>query len=350
MADHSFGNIALAILPQTAQGTINATIAGLTTSVNTAQGLVLGVGTTGEGNSGIELPEHTREGLALARIGKGRQADTFIRESASGLKITFPLGGARNTASNPTVDADFDLSQSAVFPGFDAILKATGLTGAGWTGGAGWDYVASGGVTYATVCIWAGGFKITYLDVLVSKLTFKTPPGEIGTVEAEFVTPSVYGFAAQSLATITQGNQATACPVVQGVGFAYGNTRPFESLEVALAPTTEESPDSNAANGKRSRQTAFDVDVKGMIYAATADADAERDTLISTSAPTTDATFQVGSATSAAGVANSYAFNLNNMTVRKTKMRKLGDYLGWESDLEGNCIASAGTEFTFRLL
>lgn len=350
MADHSFGNIAFAILPQTAQGTINSTINGLTASVNTAQGLVLGVGTTGDGDSGIDLPSHTREGLALARIGKGRQADTFIREAASGLKIAFPLGGARNTASNPTVDADFDLSQSGVFPGFDAILKAVGLTGAAWGSGVGWEFKASGAVTYASIAVWAGGFMLKYLDVLVSKLTFKTPPGEIATCEAEFVTPSVYGFGAQTLSTITQGNQATACPVVQGVGFAYGGTRPFESLEIELSPTTEESPDSNASNGKRSRQTAFDVNAKGIIYAATADADMERDTLILTSAPTTDATFQVGSATSAAGVANSYAFDLNNMTVRKTKMKKLGDYLGWESELEGNSISSAGTEFTFRLL
>ena len=47
MADHSFGNIALAILPMASV----ATLTGLTTSVNTAQGLVVGVGTTGEGDA-----------------------------------------------------------------------------------------------------------------------------------------------------------------------------------------------------------------------------------------------------------------------------------------------------------
>ena len=346
MADHSFGNIALAILPMASVSTIT----GLTTSVNTAQGLVVGVGTTGEGNSGIELPTHTRVGLELARLGKGRQADAFIREEASGLKITFPLGGARNTVGGTPADADFDLSQSGIFPGFDAILKAVGLTGAAWSTGVGWEFKASGATTASAIALFAGGFKVVYQNALVAKLTIKAPPGEIATVEAEFSTPSVDAWGAQTLSTITQGNQATACPVVQSANFTYGNLRPYESIEISLAPTTESAPDSNTSNGLRSRQTAFDVEVSGLIYAATADADAERDTLISTAAPTTDATFQIGSAAVAAGVANAYAIDINNATVRKGKMRKGGDYLQWESTLEANCISSAGTKFTLRFL
>lgn len=347
MADHSFGNIALAILPMAQVSTIT----GLTTSVNTAQGLVIGVGTTGEGNSGIELPEHTRVGLELARIGQGRQADQFIREEASGLKITFPLGGARNTVSNPVVDEDFDLSVSTIFPGLDAILKAVGLTGAALSGATdAWEYKASGSATTAAIALFAGGFKVVYQNALVSNLVIKAPPGEIATIEAEFSTPSVNSWGAQTLSTITQGNQATSCPVVQSANFTYGNLRPYESIEISLAPTSETAPDSNTANGLRSRQTEFNVDVSGLIYAATADADAERDTLISPSAPTVDATFQIGSAAVAAGVANAYAIDINNATVRKGKMKKAGDYLQWESTLEANVIGSAGTEFTLRFL
>ena len=352
MADHSFGNIALAILPMASVSTIT----GLTTSVNTAQGLVLGVGTTGEGNSGIELPTHTRVGLELARIGNGRQADTFIREEASGLKITFPLGGARNTVSTPTVlDADFDLSQSGIFPGFDAILKAVGLTGAAWASAPiGWEYKASGSATAAAIALFAGGFKVVYQNALVTKLTIKAPPGEVATVEAEFSTPSVNSWGAQTLSTITQGNQATACPVVQAAAFTYGNLRPYESIEISLSPTTENAPDSNTANGLRSRQTAFDVEVSGLIYAADSTGagapDVERTTLISESPPTSDALFQIGTAAVAAGVAKAYAIDINNATVRKGKMRKAGDYLQWESTLEARCISSAGTEFTLRFL
>lgn len=347
MADHSFGLIALCALPQSGFGTANTTITGLTDTVTTADGLIIGVGTTGDGDSGIDLATHTREGLEAARIGNSAQADTFLRESPSGLKITFALGGGRNTADNPTVDANFNLATH--FPGMDAVLKGAGLTGAAWGSGVGHEYKPSGDLTYLTVAVWFGGLKVVYQDVVVSSLTLSFPPGEKATAEVEFSTPTVTSWATQALTTITAGNQSTTTPTVQAVAHSFGATRPFETMEITISPATEESPDSNATNGVRIRQTGVDVTASSTMYAYTANPDHDRDVLILTSAPTTDLTFALGSATANAGVANSVAIELNNVLVRSIRPPKLGTHLGYEVELEGKAISTAGTEFTLRL-
>jgi len=349
MAEQSLGNIALCILPQSGFGTINATIAGLTSTAAHTNGLIVGVGTTGLGKSGIDAPTHSRDGLALARIGQSAQADQFVAETVKGLKITFPLGGCRNTVGGTPADADFD--PSSYWKGFDAILKAVGLTGAAWASGVGWEYKASGDATPASIALWYGGLLITYKDVLVSKLTLKPTPGSIATVEAEFDIPGVVTWGAQTLSTITTGAQATACPIVKGVQHSFGTTRSYNAMELVLSPASQRIEDSNdTTTGFRQIQTAFDVSAKATIWSDAANADMERDTLILTSAPTTDLTFQVGSATGGSAVANTYGIDLNNCTVRDVKPTELGSKLGWEVNLEGDAISSAGTEFTFRLL
>ena len=344
MTDTGFGNIALCILPQSAFGTINATIAALTDTANAANGLVVGVGDAGDAQSGITLPTFTRIGRDAARIGQSSQADTFIRVSPAGLKIKFPLGGARNTSSNPTVAADFNLA--TYWPGFDAILKASGCSGAADT--LSHLYTATSDLTYASVGVWSGGYLDLFKDVVVSSLVFDSPPGDAGTVEASFSTPSLVSRVLQALTTITTGNQATAVPVVKGAGNALGATRPFESFTLTLTPTVEEAGDSNeTSTGRRIRQTGFDVAGKAVMYAAASDPDFEMDAL-EASAPTGDMTFNIGSATGAAAVCKTYGVLLNNIVVRNTKKAKLGTYLGWESDFEGKAITTAGTEFTLK--
>lgn len=347
MADHSFGNTALAILPQSGVGVINTTINGLTSSVNTAQGLIVGVGDEGEGNSGIEMPEHSRVVKELARIGNSPVAGSFLREVVESLKMTFPLAGARNTASNPTVDGDFDLATH--FAGFDAVLKACGLSGAAWGGGAGHEYTPSGGATYASIAFWFGGVLVKYLDAL-AKVTLKLTPSEQGLVVVEFEVGSVAAWGAQSLSTITPGNQATAAPIVQGVAHSWGASRPYEEMEITIEPAFEERKDSNASTGLRKAQSAIDIGLKTTVLAATADPDFERDQLILTSAPTADSTQQIGTTTVNAGVANAVAIGVNNIEVSKIKPRKLGSYLGFDVEAAGKAISSAGSEFYLRFL
>lgn len=344
MADHAMGNIALCILPQSAQGTVNSTITGLTDTLTTADGLIIGAGETGDGDSGIDLATHNRIGTALARIGNSAQADQFVREVIDGLAITYPLAGARNTASNPTVDGDF--SHATHFPGNDAVLKAGGLTGAAWGSGVGHIYTPSGSATYATVGVWFGGLKAVYLDCLC-EITLTLTPGEAGLVKATFQVGSLSSWGAQALTTITPGNQATASPVVQAAANAWGATRPFEALEITIAPNIEESPDSNATTGTRRNQDGIDISFASTIYAATSNADYERDQLILTSANTDDMTMLIpGAATANAGVANSYRVQLNNVVPRDFTPVKLGSYLGWEVNGECKAVSTAGTEFS----
>lgn len=344
MADHSWGNAALCILPQSAQGTVNSTITGLTTTVATADGLVIGVGDKGEGGTGIEMPEHQRVGQELARIGNSAQADQFLREVAANMKLIFPLAGGRNTAGNPTVDADFNLATH--FPGLDAILRACGLTGAAWGSGVGHEYTPSGAATYATVGLFFGGLKVVYLDVLVA-LDVEMEGGKSAVATASFDVGSIYSWGAQTLSTITQGNQATAAPVVQNTAASWGATRPPRTLSLSINPNITDTPDFNAANGRRRAQESIDVTFSAEIYAATSDPDFERDELVKTTAPTADLTMLVpGASTSNGGVANSYSLAINNNVPRTAKPRKFGSYLGWEVSGEAKAISTAGTELS----
>lgn len=337
MADHSMSNIALCILPTASL----ATITGLTTTVTTADGLVVGVGSTGDGGSGIELPEHERIGLELARLSSSSVASSFLREQLSSLKITFPLAGGRNTSSNPTVDADFALS--TYFPGFDAILAAGGLTGGAWGGGVGHNYLVAA-PTSAAMAAFFGGLKVTYTEVYTT-LKFTLTPGEAGLVEATFSAGAVNSWGAQTLSTVTSGNQATAPPVVQNAANAWGATRPYTSLEITVDGNIEKSPDSNAATGLRVASQGVDIKFKAQLYAATSDPDYERDQAILTTAPTGDMTFSIGSATGVSSTCNSYVVNLNNVTPDKYKPAKIGTYLGWDVDGTCNAISTAATEF-----
>jgi hypothetical protein len=351
MAEVLLGNVAMCILPQSGFGTINSTINALTNTAAHASGLIVGVGTTGLGNSGIDAPTHSRDGLALARITNSAQADQFVAETVKGLKVTFPLGGCRNTTSNPTIDADF--SPATYWKALDALLQATGLAGAAdGTATKAWLYKATGDAVPASIGFWFGGILVLYKDVLVSKLTIKPQPGTIALVEAEFDIPGVVDWKAQALTTITNGAQATACPIVKGVQHSFGTTRSYNSMEIVLSPKTTKLDDSNdTTTGTRLIQTAFDVTAKATIWADdSVNVDMERDTLVLLSAPTTALTFQVGSTTGAASTANTYGIDFNNATVRDVKVTQLGTKVGWDVNLEGNAIGSAGTEFTFRLL
>ena len=339
MADHAMGNIGLCILPTASL----ATISGLTDTITVSGGLVIGVGSTGDGGSGIELPEHERIGLELARIGSSAVASAFLREQLSSLKLTMPLAGARNAASNPTVDADFNLATT--FPGLDALLRCGGLSGAAWGSGVGHVYtIAAPGA--AALGVWFGGLKVVYNEVFAT-LKIKLTPGEAGIIEATFQAGTITSWGAQALTTITAGNQATAPPVVQGVANAWTATRPFTSLEVDITANITESPDSNAATGLRRASEKIDATFKTQIYAATADPDYERDQAILPTAPIGDMTMLVpnNTITANAGVCNSYGIKLNNVTPTKWKPAKIGTYLGW--DVEGTCnaITTAGTEF-----
>lgn len=337
MADHSMSNIALCILPTASSATIDA----LTTTVTTAGGLVVGVGSTGDGGSGIELPEHERIGLELSRLSSSAVASSFLREQLSSLKITFPMAGARNTSSNPTVDADFDIATH--FPGYDAILRAGGVAGSAWGGGVGHNCLIAA-PTSAYMAVFFGGLKVVYSEVYTT-LKFILTPGEAGLVEATFSAGAVGSWGAQTLSTVTPGNQATAPPIVANAANAWGATRPFTSLEIEIDPNVTQSPDSNAATGLRIASEAIDVKFKTQIYAATSDPDYERDQAISTSAPTGDIIFAIGSATAVSSTCNSYTVNLNNITPDKYKPVKIGTYLGWEVEGTCNAISSASTEF-----
>lgn len=356
MADHAFGLIALSVLPQgSGAGTVNATIAALTDTVTHFNGLVVGVGDAGDGNSGITLPTHAREGLEAARIGNSAVADSFLREVPTGLKIKFPLAGSRTAASGTPADSDFNLATT--FPGFDALLRAAGLTGAADSSGtAGHAYTPSGNVTYCSIGLHFGGLFVVYMDCL-AELEFDLTPGKIGTVEASITIGSVYNWysSGRVLATVTKNSGSTgtaqevAAPVVKSAANAWGVTRPFKALTINVSPLAEVGEDSNSTTGFRTEQNGIDISFKTTIYAATSNPDYERDEMVDTSPDGDDMSFQVNGPTAGSAQCNGYFFVLANAIPRTNKPVKIGNQLGWEVEGECKAITTAGTEFTFEL-
>lgn len=343
MAEQAYGAIALCLLPQSAQGTINATISALTDTANTTNGLLVGVGDAGIRQSGIVLPTATREGLDLARIGNSRIADQFVREVFSDLSIVLPFGGARNTTSGSAVDADFNLSTH--WPGLDAALRGSGLTGAADGAGVGHVYTPSGNATYVSAALWFGGFLLKFKDLLC-ELEFDFTPQQIPRLSVAFPTlGELVSFATQALNTVTPGNQATTVSKTNSVANSYGQTRSFLACTVGISPVLETFPDSNAS-ANRVIQTGCDIDLATTLIADASDPDYDRDQMLLTTAPTADMAFGLaasGNALPALG----WKVSLNNLTQRSRKpVEDAGAILAHEIEAEARAISTAGSEFS----
>lgn len=174
---------AIAMGVQSAQGTPNAAIVGLTgpATVSNADGLISGNPEAGEGESGISLQ------LSKNLVEKGVIPGSFTKPFAinQGVNVeTFSLSHTMkgNGAVAPSVAADYTPD-----PGIDAAHRASGLTGASWGSGTGWEYITAP-ATYCTAGIWVGrtgtpeSQYVVLQDVLASDLTILQDPNGISTL------------------------------------------------------------------------------------------------------------------------------------------------------------------------
>src|SRR5574343_424116 len=321
MAQITWG-IGLAAKTEAAPGTPEVFATG--GALTLADGIVLGDAGSGVGESGIDFSlERIDKAVAPVTSSFTAQFPSFMRREIGKLTITVQGKGSGATSSNPTVDADFD--QSADYPGLDALLKASGLTGSAWGSGVG--YVLTNCTAKLTMNLTPGEVALWQFEI----------QGTVSSVDATITTPSfTYGTAA-----------SVSAPVVENAGHSFGigaAARGFQDLAITIDNEIEEGPDSNATGGVTKRQTGRAVTAEMTLYADSGDEDYEDTRLAATAASTDDVTFVVGSATAISTAAVNWRVNFNNPNVRKNEFAKSGSSVSRTLELQATAT-TANAEF-----
>lgn len=357
MAEMLHTPIAMAILPQTQLGTVNSTLAALTTSVNTAQGLVVGLASEGIRSSGITLPTFEREQLDLARIGGSRQAGVLERVIHGKFSIKFAWGGARNTAGGSPNDATFNIASH--WPGVDAMLRCCGMVGAADASAAIGHIYTPGAVTWASIGIWSKGRYRVYRDCL-GKLTidYTAQRSPVATFEVDTFGP-LHSIGSHILGNAPPDNQAIAVAKAMGVANAWGATRSWRTTQIVISPAFTAlgfSNDSDASGNPVDRvtQDGTDIDFSTVIVADDGNPVFGDDILALTSVPTADMTFGVANNTATAGgaVCNAHKWSLNNIGGKTNVLvDETGSYVGEKFEghatIGGSGTAGAEASLTF---
>lgn len=339
MAELTFG-LAMAIGGQGTLGTPDPTIAGLTGSIDSDDGIVLGDPGGGAGETGIEL-ELTRRLTELAAVSGSftRQPSTFLGVDVATLRFSWQLKGNGLTQDASLTDTDY-----APIPGIDALLRACGFTGAAWGGGAGWIYTPAS-ASIATAKIWSGvganAIAIVIKDI-VGSLEIEFTPGEVAIATATLsgvlhsitsgVTLPTFNYGAGA----TTGNQLVSAPAISAVGHNWGISaalRGFTDATLSIDNEIEELPDSNAEGGVRKRQTGRVIDLSMTLLADSGDADFELTQLQLATAPTDALNFTVGTPATNGLVIKGYRVIGTNPEVRNVTPTRIGASAGAELEL-----------------
>lgn len=340
-------------------GTVNATIQGATGALGIANGVVLGDASSGVGESGIDLA-FVRVSRELAPVSGSftKQFPTFLRRDLDRFTIAVQLKGSgpiasSGLASNPVVDGDMDLS--ANYPGLHALFRALGLSGAAWGGGVGYSYMPAS-VLPATVKVWdgAGANATAYViqDCVVADFSIKFAPGDVAVATFE-IAGTVLSHATETFPTFTYGHLATiSAPTLVSAAHSYGIgavARDFSELELTINTNVEQFSASNSPTGFRPRQTRRDIGATVTLLADTGDPDYEDARMIATGASADDLTFNCGAAAVALGEVKGFAVFLNNPSVARHEIAKVGDAKALTLTLEATGT-TVNSEFELRFI
>jgi hypothetical protein len=244
MPDQNFTGTAMAVGVQSALGTVNGTVAALSGSLTSTDGIVLGDRESGDANSGIALPSVERVERALADLGFTRQAGSFQRSAVNNLAITIPLKG-NGVTSTPSA------GQAKPLAGIDALLLSSGFAGANGTSPV-YTYTPSATTTFATVKLWVADLSYVFMDCLCT-FALNPQPGDIALATFSISVGSLNAFTdGVTFPTLDYGTQSSlSAPVVQGVNHTWSTTRGFKDLSITNANNVSEIEDSNQATGIR---------------------------------------------------------------------------------------------------
>lgn len=351
MADETF-QVGMAIGIQSGT-TVNATIAALdgTTALASSNGIVLGDKGSGDAESGITIPDIEQIVREVATVTGSftQQADAFLRAAITGFDVTIPMQGNGATAT-PAV------GEAQPLAGPDVLWQIAGLTGANGGANAEYDYspTTGTGTLYATVKLWVGDHSFVFKDCVCDTTTLEFTPGGSALATFAMRVGSLNAFATGigTLGTWDYTTQASlANPPVEGVAFTWGTGHPssgsgFESLSVTISQPISTFGDSNVATtGTREIQTGRVFTVDGRLFSSDADSDYDYQNLISTSAPTDDLSFQVGTAQTGAGTINAFLVECNNLQAKAIKYDRTGSLVVAEISGAKCTATSDGGEF-----
>lgn len=341
MAVQNFG-AGFAIGLQADADTINGTISALSGALNETDGIVLGVAEAGTGETGITLPNFVREQTELAKVPGSftRTASSFKSVKVDSFDITWLLKG-NGVTSSPSA------GQAKPLAGIDALIESAGLDGANGTNPL-YTYTPSTGTTYATIKVWTGegsdAMSFVFKSCLVESMSFAFAGNDNVKVTSQIRVGSVQTVASSvTLPTFDYGTQSSLiAPVVQGVGFEWGETRGFQTLSMTVTNTIEEIEDSNQSTGLRLGQTDRSIELNGVIYVDDGDTDFEYATLSSVSSPVDDATFQVGTIAGGTDTINAFLIAFNNGVIDNFSHDKLGELLAANVNAHATATGASG--------
>jgi len=261
MAKHSFG-VAVGFMPQSAEGTYNATLDAITGTWSYTEGLLYGQSGEGIRDSGLTF------GLGRGYSDKAFIGSSFTRPLSDWLKtevpsfeFAFPFCGNRAAASSPPVDAD-----ATPLAGLDALLQGAGMTGGAWGSGVGWRYVF-GSPNPCSALVYYFGERAELLDCRVA-IEIEFPPGGLPVCRATVSVGSVKDLSGDAIPVLTYGNQASvAVPVIKDVGHTWlpsAALRGFSTATLTIDQTFDDFGDSNAVSGSVKEQSEREV-----VFAAT---------------------------------------------------------------------------------
>ena len=349
MAKEDF-RVGIAFGVQAAFGTPDATIAALSGSLTTANGIVLGHRDAGDANSGITLPSFVRIESEKPDVAASftKQFPDLLRHEPQGFAIAIPLKG-NGVTSTPSA------GQAAPLAGVDALLNMSGLVGANGTAPirsftprhAG---STDGSTKYGTCKLWIDDLSYVIYDLLVETMEIELTPGGLAIATFNFTVgsyePSTGRVEGVTFPTFNYGTMETlSAPRVVGVAHTWGQSRGFESMTVSIENEIESFQDSNAPNGLGKSQTGRTVSVEARIFVDDANDGYDFDAIERTVAPTDDMTMQIGTVAGAGQTINAFGITVNNVHPNSVKRTREGQYLIDEISASGTAT-TAGGEFT----
>ena len=350
MADETFDGVAFAIdIQDSGFGTPDSTIGGLSGSIDEDDGCVKGDKNSGDAESGIVIPTIApsfRE-VSVVTGSYTESADSFLKALIDGFAITFPLQGNGDTASTPP-----GAGEALPDLGIWAIWRGLGMAGANGTAPV-YEFTPEYATTYSTIKLWVGDLSYVFSDCLIESASLVFTPGGNGLMTANIKVgthdPTSDFADGVTFPTVSYGMQNDMfAPTVEGVNFTWGQVRGFESLTINIDNTVEEFGDSNVSTtGVRQAQTKRVITVDGTLYISATDSDFEYQNAVSTSAPTGDLSFQVGTPATSASTINAYKVEVNNLQAKSIKHNRIGTAMTVELSGAKATATAAGGEFKF---
>lgn len=322
---------AIAFAPQVADGTFNATLDAITTTLTVTDGLLLGASGEGEADSGIDFeiereeePRSTLPGAFTRPIG------LFVRRAAS-ISFSVPFCGNRATLSGAPADGEF-----IPITGVNALLQASGLVGTAWGAGVGHRYIF-GALVKASCLLFANGVRYELLDCVVDTLEIELPPNGFAVATFEISVGSIKEAVEGAIpTTLTFGAQATVRqPIVELAGNTWGQVRGWTELTFSVENEVEDTPDSNAPTGLIPERSDRTTSIEAILYADTADEDFEYVQLgADASGALSQITFTIGTPGIAAGLALAFRLIAAQPVATALKPVAINDKAGAEVTLE----------------